>query len=72
MSWISPLVLTASYRKPARRLMRGVPVRLTVGNDRRPHGPDGPGGYQSRIFAQTGSPNRGAAVCAMRVNGGLA
>ena len=62
MSPDGPLVPPASYRKSARGLTRGVPVRLTVRNDRRPDGPDGPdgpGGYQNRIFAQTGLTRRG-------------
>ncbi len=51
--------------KSTRRLTRGVPVRLTVGNDR---GPDGQGGHQNRIFAKAGSPDGGAAVSATRAN----
>jgi len=36
-----------------------------------PRGPDGPGGHQNRIVAKTGSPGRGAAVCATRATGVL-
>ncbi len=66
MSPNGPLFPPTSYRKSTRRLTRGVRVRLTVGNDRRP---DGRGSHQNRIFAKIGSPGRGAAVSATRDRG---
>jgi hypothetical protein len=59
---------TRLHRKSTRRLTRGVPARLTVGNDRLPDGQDG---HQNRIFAKTGPPGRGAAVSATRAAGAL-